>query len=158
MEDLLGGTVITQGGGEMPLAEALNGIKYVGLYFGAHWAPCCRRFTEQMRDDYTAINANAKELELVFVSKDGNQAAFDRNFAEMPWKAVKYDDEARKKSLEQKYGIMEIPTLIIVNAATGAQTSENGQRDIQTHRENVVEQWDKAASEAAAGGDGAAAQ
>ena len=34
---------------------------------------------------------------------------------------------------------MEIPTLIIVNAATGAQTSENGQRDIQTHRENVVE-------------------
>ena len=104
----------------MPLAEALTGIKYVGLYFGAHWAPCCRRFTEQMCDDYAAINANAKELELVFVSKDGNQAAFDRNFAEMPWKAVKYDDEARKKSLEQKYGIMEIPTLIIVNAATGA--------------------------------------
>ena len=142
----------------MPLAEALTGIKYVGLYFGAHWAPCCRRFTEQMRDDYAAINGTAKELELVFVSKDGNQAAFDRNFAEMPWKAVKYDDEARKKSLEQKYGIMEIPTLIIVNAATGQQTSENGQRDIQTHRENVVEQWDKAGSEAVANADGAAAQ
>ena len=53
---------------------------------------------------------------------------------------------------------MEIPTLIIVNAANGQQTSENGQRDIQTHRENVVEQWDKAGAEAAAGGDGAAAQ
>ena len=101
MEDLVGTELVTQGGGMMPLAEAMAGVKYVGFYFGAHWAPCCRRFTETLREEYAAINANGKrDLEVVFVSKDGNQAAFDRNFAEMPWKAIKYDDEARKKSLE----------------------------------------------------------
>ena len=91
---------MTQGGGDMPLAEALTNIKYVGFYFGAHWATCCRRFTETLKEDYELINGQNKQFEVVFVSKDGNQAAFDRNFAEMPWKAVKYDDEARKKSLE----------------------------------------------------------
>lgn len=154
MEDLLGTEVVTQGGGMMPLAEAMNGIKYVGLYFGAHWAPCCRRFTETMREDYTEINKTKKELELVFVSKDGNQAAFDRNFAEMPWKAIKYDDEARKKSLEQKFGIMEIPMLIIVGP-NGAQVSENGIRDLQNHRLDCIEFWDKAVE---AGDSGAAQQ
>ena len=163
MEDLLGTTVITEGGATQPLAEAFSGVKYVGLYFGAHWAPCCRRFTEQMKEDYVVINKpdQQKELELVFVSKDGNQAAFDRNFAEMPWKAVKYDDEARKKSLEQKYGIMEIPMLIIVKAEDGSQTSDNGIRDLMSHRGDVIEHWDKcgqAGEAGAAGGDGAAAQ
>ena len=92
------------------------------------------------------------------MSKDGNQAAFDRNFAEMPWKAVKYDDEARKKSLEQKYGIMEIPMLIIVKAEDGSQTSDNGIRDLQSHRNDVIEHWDKCGQAGEAGGDGAAAQ
>ena len=68
----------------------------------------------------------------MFVSKDGNQAHFDRNFAEMPWKSVKYDDEARKKSLEQKYGIMEIPMLIVLGA-NGQQVSDNGIRDLQNN-------------------------
>ena len=158
MEDLLGGTVVTQGGGDMPLAEALTNIKYVGFYFGAHWAPCCRRFTETLKEDYELINGQNKQFEVVFVSKDGNQAAFDRNFAEMPWKAVKYDDEARKKSLEQKYGIMEIPMLIIVKAEDGSQTSDNGIRDLQSHRGDVIEHLDKCGQAGEAGGDGAAAQ
>jgi len=30
---------------KQPLAEALpESVECVGLYFGAHWAPCCRRF------------------------------------------------------------------------------------------------------------------
>ena len=154
MEDLVGTELVTQGGGMMPLAEAMAGVKYVGFYFGAHWAPCCRRFTETLREEYAAINANGKrDLEVVFVSKDGNQAAFDRNFAEMPWKAIKYDDEARKKSLEQKYGIMEIPMLLVVRAANGQQVSENGVADLQNHHADVVEAWDKMveANEAGAG-------
>ena len=60
----------------------------------------------------------------------------------MPWKAVKYDDEARKKSLEQKYGIMEIPMLIIL-ASNGVQVSDNGIRDLQSNRADVIEAWDK---------------
>ena len=154
MEDILGTELVTQGGGTQPLAEATAGVKFTGLYFGAHWAPCCRRFTTTLTEKYNEINtAASKEFEVVFVSKDGNQAAFDRNFAEMPWKAIKYDDEARKKSLEQKYGIMEIPMLIILGA-NGQQVSDNGIRDLQNHvSAAIIEVWEKMAeaSEAEAG-------
>ena len=133
MEDILGTELITQGGAPQALTDAFQGTKFVGLYFGAHWAPCCRRFTTTLTEKYNEINANNKDFEVVFVSKDGNQAHFDRNFAEMPWKAVKYDDEARKKSLEQKYGIMEIPMLIVLGA-NGQQVSDNGIRDLQNNQ------------------------
>ena len=104
----------------------------------------------------TNINANNKDFEVVFVSKDGNQAAFDRNFGEMSWKAIKYDDEARKKSLEQKYGIMEIPMLVIL-APNGQQVSDKGISDLQNHRKDAVEAWDKMV-EAQQAEAGAAAQ
>ena len=161
MEDIVGATVLGEGAAEQPLAEATSGIKFVGLYFGAHWAPCCRRFTTTLMEKYNEINTGAKEFEVIFVSKDGNQAHFDRNFAEMPWKSIKYDDEPRKKSLEQKYGVMEIPMLIILGA-DGKQVSDNGIRDLQNNQSTgIIEAWEKMASQAeseAAAGDGAAAQ
>ena len=145
MEDILGTELITQGNAPQALTDAFQGIKFVGLYFGAHWAPCCRRFTTTLTEKYNEINGNSKEFEVVFVSKDGNQAHFDRNFAEMPWKAVKYDDEARKKSLEQKYGIMEIPMLIVLGA-NGQQVSDNGIRDLQNNQSAaIIEAWEKMA-------------
>ena len=101
MEDILGNDgLVTDNLAMQPLEEAMANIKFVGLYFGAHWAPCCRRFTTTLREKYQEINSTTKEFEVVFVSKDGNQDAFNRNFAEMPWRAIKYEDEARKKSLE----------------------------------------------------------
>ena len=158
MEDILGNELVTQGGAMQPLADATNGIKFTGLYFGAHWAPCCRRFTTTLTEKYAEINASTKEFEVVFVSKDGNQAAFDRNFAEMPWKAIKYDDEARKKSLEQKYGIMEIPMLIVLGA-NGQQVSDNGIRDLQNATSNaIIEAWEKMAEASEAEAGQAAAQ
>ena len=158
MEDILGTELVTQGGAMQPLSEATTNVKFTGLYFGAHWAPCCRRFTTTLTEKYNEINGANKDFEVVFVSKDGNQAAFDRNFAEMPWKAIKYDDEARKKSLEQKYGIMEIPMLIVLGA-NGQQVSDNGIRDLQNHQSNaIVEAWEKMAeaSEAETGNAAAA--
>ena len=158
MEDILGTELITQGNAPQALGDAFQGIKFVGLYFGAHWAPCCRRFTTTLTEKYNEINASSKEFEVVFVSKDGNQAHFDRNFAEMPWKAVKYDDEARKKSLEQKYGIMEIPMLIVLGA-NGQQVSDNGIRDLQNNQSGaIIEAWEKMAEASEAENGQAAAQ
>ena len=158
MEDILGTELITQGNAPQALTDAFQGIKFVGLYFGAHWAPCCRRFTTTLTEKYNEINGQNKEFEVVFVSKDGNQAHFDRNFAEMPWKAVKYDDEARKKSLEQKYGIMEIPMLIVLGA-NGQQVSDNGIRDLQNNQSAaIIEAWEKMAEASEAENGQAAAQ
>ena len=152
MQDILQNEVVTTGGGMQAVGAALEGIQFVGLYFGAHWAPCCRRFTTTLTEKYGEINEGGKKFEVVFVSKDGDQPAFDRNFGEMPWKAIKYSDEAQKKNLEQKFGIMEIPMLIILNAQ-GKQVSDNGIRDLQNHQSNaLIEAWEKMEQEAADGG------
>ena len=133
MEEILGNELVSTGLTTQPLSQALAGKKFVGLYFGAHWAPCCRRFTTTLKEKYAEINtADRSEFEVIFVSKDGDGPAFNRNFAEMPWKAIKYEDEARKKSLDQKFGIMEIPFLVVLGA-NGQQVSDNGIRDLQNN-------------------------
>ena len=143
MEDILGSELVTEGATTKPLAEALAGVEFVGLYFGAHWAPCCRRFTNEFLSRwYATVNEDGKKFEVVFVSKDGNQAAFDRNFANMPWTAIQYDNEPRKKQLEQRYGIMEIPKLIILKAADGTLVSDDGESDFQDKgAAAILQEW-----------------
>ena len=69
MEDILGDQLIKKDLSAAPTAQALAGKEFIGLYFGAHWAPCCRRFTSTLMEKYPQIGAN---FEVVFVSKDGN--------------------------------------------------------------------------------------
>ena len=144
MEDILGTELVKKDLNVQSTAAALEGKDFVALYFGAHWAPCCRRFTTTLMEKYTEINAAGNKFEVVFVSKDGNQAAFDSNFGnEMNWLAIKYDDEARKKSLEQKFSIMEIPMLIVLDK-TGHQISQNGINDLQNNQPGeLLEYWEK---------------
>ena len=52
----MGTELIIAGGNSQNLTEAFQGVKFVGLYFGAHWAPCCRRFTTTLTEKYNEIN------------------------------------------------------------------------------------------------------
>ena len=59
--------------------------KYIGLYYGAHWAPPSRLFTRNLKEKfYDPIKGDpnlAKLIEVVFVSDDREQDAFKRNVA-----------------------------------------------------------------------------
>jgi nucleoredoxin len=74
------------------LDEVLKASDFVGVYFSAHWCPPCRAFTPILSEFYKKVNEASKVLEVVFCSSDGNDAAFERYFAEMPWLAVPYGD------------------------------------------------------------------
>ncbi len=68
----------------------------LAIYFGAHWAPPCRLFTPALTEFYNKINEPLKKrVEIVFCSNDGNEAAFERNFATMPFCAIPYTDDQR---------------------------------------------------------------
>ena len=75
------------------LVTAHGAPDLVGIYFGAHWAPPCRLFTPALTEFYNKINEKGKRMELVFCSNDGNEAAFERNYATMPFAAIPYPDE-----------------------------------------------------------------
>ena len=132
MQDILG-TTLRSGTKTEALDKVLvEGVKYVGIYFGAHWAPPCRLFTETLNSFYEKVNKDEQVFQVVFCSTDGNEAAFERNYSKMPWAAVPYLDEDRSQSLRQRFGINGIPTLVVISP-NGTLISYDGRTDIQTH-------------------------
>merc|ERR1719326_1001531 len=80
--------------GNVATSTALAGKTGVLVYFSAHWCPPCRGFTPKLAEFYTK-HAKAQDFEVVFVSSDRDQQAFDDYFGEMPWLALPF--EHRKK-------------------------------------------------------------
>lgn len=93
----------------------LSGPQYLLLYFSAHWCPPCRAFTPKLVEFYNA-NKKDKNFELVFISRDKNEAAMFEYMKEtsMPWPAVKFD--AVDSTGIRKYCGPGIPCLVLTDA------------------------------------------
>ena len=55
---------------------------------------------------------------------------FERNFKQMPWYAIPYSDEHRRQNLKSKYGICELPTLVVISAETGEVVTHDGKNNV----------------------------
>lgn len=98
-----------------PLASA----EYLALYFSAHWCPPCRGFTPELAAWYTskkdAFASAGKSMDLIFVSSDKDEAAFNEYLSEMPWKALAFSDRATKEKLSRAFNVKGIPTLVVID-------------------------------------------
>ena len=65
--------------------------KHVGVYYSASWCPPCQKFTPILAAALPALST--KGLEIVFVSHDRTEAAFEEYYGRMPWLAVPFADE-----------------------------------------------------------------
>ncbi|CAI2383952.1 unnamed protein product [Moneuplotes crassus] len=138
MDYLLGETFL-RGLDTIDLEEMLHSKEFVGIYFGAHWCPPSRSFTTVLKNTYEEINNEEKVFEVIFVSFDGNEAAFERNYMDMPWCAIGYND-SRAKLFKQQFGITGIPTLVILNKK-GEIITYDGRADVQSMRAECIEEW-----------------
>ena len=61
--------------------------------------------------------ASVQAMELVFVSLDEHQQAFQSHYATMPWKALPFADEGQKVSLRNRFVVNghNIPKLVILD-------------------------------------------
>ena len=67
--------------------------QYLCFYFGAHWAPPSRLFTENLKQKfYSQVNHGKIVVEIIFVTDDRENSHFERNFKKMPWLAIPFDD------------------------------------------------------------------
>jgi len=96
--------------------DTLAGCDAVLLYFSAHWCPPCRGFTPKLAETYKAYKEKGLKLEIVFVSSDRDEAAFDEYFAEMPWLALPYSARDVKAKLSKKFKVNGIPSLVVLDA------------------------------------------
>ena len=126
--DLLGSKLVSSTG-DVSTSDALSGKKAVALYFSAHWCPPCRGFTPQLAKWYTN-NLKAAGLEVVFVSSDKGPSEFDSYFKEQPWLALPFDDRALKAKLSKKFKVNGIPSLVILDGATGETITTDGREAV----------------------------
>jgi len=123
--ELLGNTLKSKGAETVPTAEALQGKVAVGLYFSAHWCGPCRGFTPQLAKAYTDA-LKAKGMEIVFVSSDRDEPAFDSYHGEQPWLALPFSERKIKETLSKKYKVRGIPSFVVLDGATGTTITTDG--------------------------------
>ena len=96
--DLIGKKVIKGKDESVDSSQFEGDEKVLGIYFSAHWCPPCRAFTPQLAQWYKQFKEgpNGDKLEIVFVSSDKDEEAFQEYFKEMPWYAVPFSDRDKK--------------------------------------------------------------
>merc|ERR1712232_1522861 len=114
----LGDTLRNPDGSTVSTKDALEGVEALGIYFSAHWCPPCRGFTPVAAENYKALKAAGKKVEIIFASSDKDEAAFNEYHAEMPWKALPYSERDKKASLAKRYKCQGIPHLVFVDPKT----------------------------------------
>lgn len=105
--------LISPAGDKVPVEE-LEG-KTIGLYFGANWYAKCEKFTPLLAKVYQNLKEQGAKFEVVFVSCDENQRSFEQFHRTMPWVAVPFADLLSKKSLNLRFSVEAIPSLVILS-------------------------------------------
>ncbi|XP_054710416.1 nucleoredoxin-like [Uloborus diversus] len=95
-----------------------------GLYFSAHWCPPCKAFTPILVKLYKKLKKAGKKFEIIFVSSDRSEQSFKQYFSTMPWLAVPFSEEKKRKELGYVYGVGGIPSLILLDESNFVITKE----------------------------------
>jgi len=113
-----GDTLRNPDGTTVSTKDALEGVEALGIYFSAHWCPPCRGFTPVAAENYKALKAAGKKVEIIFASSDKDETQFNEYHGEMPWKALPFAERDKKASLAKRYKCEGIPHLVFVDPKT----------------------------------------
>jgi nucleoredoxin len=109
--------------------EEVKSVTFLGLLFSAGSCPPCKFFLSMLKDFYSDVNIDMKALEILFISLDKTEEEFKEHYATMPWLALPYRDE-RIAKLKEKFKVVGIPILVVVDSVTGFPITTRGRKDI----------------------------
>ncbi|KAL5712948.1 protein-disulfide reductase [Ranunculus cassubicifolius] len=112
----------------------------IGLYFSANWCVPCHNFTPKLKLIYHKIkemlvHETDKDFEVVFVSSDREQEAYDSYFETMPWLALPFEDPT-VKTLTKYFDVQGIPSLVIIGP-DGKTLSKQGRSLVNLYSEKA---------------------
>lgn len=119
--------------------------KHVAIYFSASWCGPCHRFTPILAKFYAAAATHhwlvaGSAPQVLFASRDRDQASFDEYYGHMPWVAIPFGDE-RIGHLADTFKLRGIPTLVVVESATGNIVTTDAVEDVSTDPAAAVAAW-----------------
>jgi len=138
MEGLLGLRLLSKTGLVDLAAFAKQEFRLI--YFSAGWCPPCRGFTPVLKDFYQQVNKPLKRVEVVFVSRDENEANFQAYYKEMPWLAVEFKEQARIQALLARFQVKTIPTLVLLHA-DGSEAHRDCRKEVVQSGVAVLSGW-----------------
>jgi len=141
MDSLSGKKLLKADGSSVDADSALADKELILYYFSAHWCPPCKMFTPKLKEFYDAV-ASEHKLEIIFVSSDQSHDAMMAYMKEShgDWLVVEHESDL-SNTLDQKYGIEGIPTLIVCKK-DGTVVTENGRGDVMsTPPAQTVTKW-----------------
>ena len=104
--------------------SSLHSADVVGLYFAAYSSPSCQEFTPKLAELYNECKDKNKKFEIVFVSSDRDEDAFNKYFIEMPWCALIFNERSVKEELSELFGVSGIPCLVLLTGKGDLITKE----------------------------------
>lgn len=93
------------------------------------WCGPCRKFTPMLSVTYED-RTDPNEVEVIFISSDNDLEAFNEYFADMPWTALPFAERDRAEKVGETFGVQGIPSLIVLDGATGAVVTKQGREKV----------------------------
>jgi len=116
----LSGKLVTLKGSALVVypSDQLKAVRYVAVYYSAHWCPPCRAFTPKLVAAYKELKAAHPEFEVIFVSSDEDADAMKNYMKEtgMQWPALKFEQKDNMPSFQRPAYENGIPNLVFMTA------------------------------------------
>eukprot|EP01063_Lacrimia_lanifica_P040025 TRINITY_DN8950_c0_g1_i2.p1 TRINITY_DN8950_c0_g1~~TRINITY_DN8950_c0_g1_i2.p1 ORF type:complete len:213 (+),score=78.14 TRINITY_DN8950_c0_g1_i2:80-640(+) len=129
--------LIDNNGQRVSAAEVFAGVKVIGLYFSASWCPPCRTFSpvlDSMKED---------SFKVVMITADRQERDFlDYIRPYSSFCAIPYGTGALS-AIQRAMGVSMLPTLVVINAETGAVITSMGRMAVSTNRAKCVKDWEQ---------------
>jgi len=141
-------------GNDKDLATLRSDNKYLVFYFSAHWCPPCRGFTPKFGEWYKKNQpalANTDPFEVIFVSSDRDEGAFESYWKEQPWMALPYSERGLKATVSDIFGVQGIPTVTVVDTESGKTITTSGRAGVSSDEDAKEFPWPKKSIEFLAG-------
>ncbi|XP_028781291.1 probable nucleoredoxin 3 isoform X2 [Neltuma alba] len=95
--------------GQVPLSSC-NG-KTICLFFSANWCRPCRTFMPHLVELYHTLRDRGVSLEIIFISFDRDEDAFQQHFKSMPWLTIPFNVNLHRRLID-RYRVYRIPSFI----------------------------------------------
>ncbi|CAL4062114.1 unnamed protein product [Meganyctiphanes norvegica] len=136
------GTNLVGHSGPVDVNNICGPDKIIALYFSANWCPPCRNFTPQLVAIYKHLKENTKQqLEVVLVSSDQDDQAFQDYYRDMPWLALPYQDSKRKLRLSRRFRVASIPSLVLLDSRSGRVITRTATEKVVSDPEGLEFPW-----------------
>ena len=69
--------------------------------------------------EFYKTHGEEKNFEIIFISSDRDEKAFNEYYKDMPWLTLHYSERKKKEELGKKFHITGIPILLLLDGDSG---------------------------------------